>query len=103
MNYEEVIELFNSNNLHEVICHSRLCNYTGTGCSDCPFTHMSIRIREALEKQIPKKPTYFRKIGKCLYAEESYPMCPVCGKQLDYGCRCSNNDCGQTIDWSEVE
>lgn len=57
-------------------------------------------VREALEKQIPKKPEEYWD-G---YAD-GYPVieyqCPCCGRDIDdtdHHCVC-----GQTIDWSEEE
>lgn len=99
MTYEEVKERFKE--------FGNYCDdYCDGSCEKC--SDMEDRIINALDKQIPKKPVYFKKIGKYdngqdLYAKESYPMCPVCETQLDYGCRCSNNDCGQKIDWSVTD
>lgn len=50
-------------------------------------------IKEALEKQMPKKPII----------KKYEPTCPTCGGSLIVDCRCWRNTCGQAIDWSETE
>ena len=100
MTYEEAQNLYNSNEFQEIICHSKLCNYANTGCSDCKITHMNILINEALEKQIPKKPVeerYFGEMGSKI------GFCPNCHT----GQSCDDNSiqycyyCSQAIDWSD--
>lgn len=52
---------------------------------------------DAIEKQIPKKPTHtYKRLGLTVEG-----CCPVCGEPVVFGNRCSNNDCGQAIDWSD--
>ena len=47
---------------------------------------------QALEKQIQKKP-----IDRCIYKE-----CPTCGNvEIEFCKHCP--DCGQKLDWSDVE
>lgn len=53
---------------------------------------------ESLEKQIPKKPNKVR----CLNGKFAM-LCPTCGGGLMSMCRCHYAECGQAIDWSEVE
>ena len=61
----------------------------------------------ALEKHIPKKPEYEADgyaDGELVY---DYAKCPICGHDFEYGINdwgceyCS--DCGQKLDWSDVE
>lgn len=59
----------------------------------------------ALEKQIPKKPTYEGDgywNGQLVY--DTW-VCPNCGKgyEVDYDNYDHCPNCGQAIDWSEVE
>lgn len=54
-----------------------------------------VEIKEALEKQIPKKPNYE-------HCTEMYACCPSCGLFLSRKAKhlyCS--ECGQRIDWTE--
>lgn len=97
MTYEEVKNLYNSNEFQETICHSKLCNYANTGCIDCEITHMNILINESMGKQIPKKPLN-RVVGKWQVLEGE---CAECGTVIfgrDWFCP----RCGQMIDWNEV-
>lgn len=60
-------------------------------------------VREALEKQIAKKPKYLPlKEGITLTNYE----CPICGcRRLGHGIdldKCYCPECGQKLDWSEV-
>lgn len=59
----------------------------------------------ALEKQIPKKPTY--EVDSHWYGQLVYDtwVCPNCGKgyEVDYDNYDYCPECGQKIDWSEVE
>lgn len=53
--------------------------------------------KQALEMQIPKKPNNtYKRLGITVEG-----CCPTCGAPVAFGYRCSNNDCGQAIDWSE--
>ena len=62
--------------------------------------------KEAVEKQIPKKPEYYGdgySDGKLVY---DYAKCPVCGRDdfehgiNNWGCNYCP-DCGQALDWSD--
>lgn len=58
---------------------------------------------EALEKQIPKKPTYEdESISGGVLVYDTW-ICPCCGKvyELDYDDYKYCPECGQAIDWSE--
>lgn len=61
---------------------------------------------EAMEKQIPKKPTsidykkYIDTVKNALYLKGAY-WCPNCEHVVKCGTYC--RDCGQAIDWSEAE
>lgn len=59
----------------------------------------------AMEKQIPKKPTY--EGDGYWYGQLVYDtwVCPNCGKgyEVDYDNYDYCPECGQKIDWSEVE
>lgn len=63
-------------------------------------------IREALEKQIPKKPYFGEALG---YKGFNGYLCPICRNWLLYPDEIPNSRdsfcsfCGQKIDWSEVE
>ncbi len=66
--------------------------------NDSPFWNC---VREALEKQIAKKPERYTHIGITSY------RCPVCKdswnvNEYGSGMECCWT-CGQKIDWSEVE
>ena len=60
----------------------------------------------ALEKQIPKKPTpidyekYMNTVKNALFLKGSY-WCPNCNHVVKCGTYCS--DCGQKLDWSDKE
>ena len=64
---------------------------------------------QALEKQVPKKPTIPTiSMSVCLSKEETTKLehCPECGEYLrdsvgNEHMHCS--DCGQRIDWSEID
>lgn len=76
------------------------CSYSETGCSDC---RGKLKIKEALEKQIAKKPKYLPlKEGITTTNYE----CPICGcRRLGHGIdldKCYCPECGQKLDWSEV-
>ena len=54
---------------------------------------------EALEKQIPKKPT-----DKTLEYDGYYGRCPGCNRVIyDYKDRNRCYNCGQALDWSDTE
>ena len=61
---------------------------------------------EALEKQIPKKPTpidyekYMDTVKNALFLKGAY-WCPNCKHVVKCGTYCS--DCGQKLDWSDEE
>lgn len=61
---------------------------------------------EALEKQIAKKPKNIKVLGEPFFEDEvivKYGDCAICGFDVhsDISEYCPN--CGQKIDWSEVE
>ena len=70
---------------------------------DAPALEMAIN---ALEKQIPKKPTYegdgYAPDGMFIWGEW---ICPCCGRryEVDYDDYDYCPDCGQKLDWSDVE
>ena len=56
-------------------------------------------VMEALEKQIPKKPT-----NKSLEFDGKYGYCPCCNRILaDHSNFRRCPDCGQALDWSDTE
>ena len=61
---------------------------------------------QALEKQIPKKPTpidyekYMDTVKNALFLKGSY-WCPNCNHVVKCGTYCS--DCGQKLDWSNEQ
>lgn len=60
------------------------------------YTEMLLMCKEALEKQIPKKPYSDNDNG--IYEKD---CCPTCHRSLfpnDHHCRC-----GQALDWSDTE
>lgn len=73
---------------------------------ECELT-IGMTLKEAVEKQIPKKPQIKEFPDK---GEESgdrylwtFYICPVCGEHigLRYNKFCSN--CGQALEWGDVE
>ena len=78
--------------------------------NDCKFTEDDYKANEmaiqALEKQIPKKPTpidyekYMDTVKNALFLKGSY-WCPNCNHVVKCGTYCS--DCGQKLDWSDDE
>ena len=59
------------------------------------YTEMLIVCKEALEKQIPKKPD----CGYGIFYSEDARLCPVCGgPNPDTYC----GTCGQRLDWSDI-
>lgn len=81
-------------------------------CLECdndriPTTQEDLQtIKEALEKQIPKKPDYegdgFDEDGYLIY--DTW-ICPNCGKhyEVDYDDYDFCPECGQTLDWSDIK
>ena len=73
------------------------------GCAQSIAIEMAIN---ALEKQIPKKPTpidyekYMDTVKNALFLKGSY-RCPNCNHVVKCGTYCS--DCGQKLDWSDEE
>ena len=71
------------------------------GKCDLPNEHAKECLKtaiQALEKQIPKKPS------KCLSFTTSLFICPTCGRKQpimyeQYYCK----ECGQKLDWSDEE
>jgi len=63
---------------------------------ECELT-IGMTVKEAVEKQIPKKPK--NKYTDILDITTEIPACPVCGNQsideTDEYC----SDCGQALDW----
>lgn len=64
-------------------------------------------IKEALEKQIPKKPTAHKvdvpkiKVGNGFFGKgTTVYRCPCCNELISRICDCCYN-CGQAIDWSK--
>lgn len=70
------------------------------------YTEMLIVCKEALEKQIPKKPYFGEALG---YKGFNGYLCPICRKWLLYSDEIPNSSdsfcsfCGQKIDWTEVQ
>lgn len=68
------------------------------------------KVREALEKQTPKKPMVSKIVIFSITNGERkeeivshYYHCPVCGRIVyEYDC-CADNNCRQKIDWSDAE
>lgn len=56
-----------------------------------------MKILEAIDRQTPKSP----KAVKYFYGK--YYLCPSCEQRVNEGECCRNNECGQLIDWSELE
>ena len=82
---------------HNVFCNTD--NYEMTISKECYKT-----IINALEKQIPKKPTpidyekYMDIVKNALFLKGAY-WCPNCNHVVKCGTYCS--DCGQKLDWDE--
>lgn len=74
-------------------------------CRDLPPTNYSGTCKKALEKQIPKKPTFegdsYDDGGNIIY--DTW-ICPCCGDRYDVNCEIHSHCplCGQAIDWSDV-
>lgn len=68
---------------------------TSWGCSFENAYGMAIK---ALEKQIPKKPS-----NESLDGLNCFPICPNCHQGLNEDERESFCECGQRLDWSDVE
>ena len=94
-------------------------------CIYCANEKVFNKVKEAVEKQIKKKPKYQKNYNGTIFnfkQKESY-SCPDCGKVLyvqnhiersDDGCKEINRypqgeksnhckNCGQAIDWSDAE
>ena len=96
--------------LIEKECINRDCN---RDCANCDIVQdvedlnnaYDVAIR-ALEKQIPKNPTYegdgYAPDGMFIWGEW---ICPCCGRryEVDYDDYDYCPDCGQKLDWSEKE
>ena len=54
--------------------------------------------RKAMDKQIPQKPS-----NDSLDGLNYFPICPSCNQGLDEDERESFCECGQRLDWSDVE
>ena len=82
---------------HNVFCNTD--NYEMTISKECYKT-----IINALEKQVPKKPTpidyekYMDIVKNALFLKGAY-WCPNCNHVVKCGTYCS--DCGQKLDWDE--
>lgn len=82
---------------HNVFCNTD--NYEMTISKECYKT-----IINALEKQVPKKPTpidyekYMDIVKNALFLKGAY-WCPNCKHVVKCGTYCS--DCGQKLDWDE--
>lgn len=94
MTYEEAIEIISSN-----ICYNLL------GCMDGVCKHTDEKpcavqmAREALEKQIPKKPSDTLTISGISRYKSGNCKCGTAILQIYKYCP----SCGQAIDWSEEE
>ena len=53
-------------------------------------------VKEALEKQMPKKPNYIRMIRESI----KVGACPICNAGCSYVMSYCEN-CGQALDWSD--
>lgn len=84
-------------------------------CSKCnndsiPTTQEDLKtIKEALEKQIPKKPTAHKvevpkiKVGNGFFGKgTTVYRCPCCNELISRICDCCYK-CGQAIDWSDFK
>lgn len=94
MTYEEAKALFEED-LKDGKCSN--------DCPECNAREMAI---EALEKQMPKKPTFegngFDRNGNIIY---DIWICPCCGEkyEVDYDDYKYCPWCGQALDWSDNE
>lgn len=86
--YEEAIDKLTDILIEATETESSVCYVT-----DCDAEPLRMAI-EALEKQIPKKPSQ-DSVGLFYF-----PTCPNCHKELEeYDHHC---ECGQALDWSGV-
>lgn len=73
-------------------------------CRDLPPTNYNEVCKKALEKQMPKKPTFEKLMmtgsGNIIY---DIWICPCCGDRYEFDCEIHNHcpTCGQAIDWSD--
>ena len=99
--------------LYDLSCVEKGCDKK---CENCEYNYaqgnngeqkeaLKVAI-QALEKQIPKKPTpidyekYMDTVKNALFLKGSY-WCPNCNHVVKCGTYCS--DCGQKLDWSDEE
>jgi hypothetical protein len=69
--------------------------FEGEHCIKCDCYQRVKFIKEALEKQVPKKPVSVN------ITRIDYPQCPICGRTLWKNSEKYCASCGQRIDWSE--
>lgn len=78
-------------------------------CLECdndsiPTTQDDLQtIKEALEKQIPKKPIEKEVIGVSMSGYKYKGQCPKCSLTVSQFLGNYCHHCGQALDWSEVE
>ena len=99
--------------LYDLSCIEKGCDRK---CENCEYNYaqgnngeqkeaLKVAI-QALEKQIPKKPTpidyekYMDTVKNALFLKGAY-WCPNCKHVVKCGTYCS--DCGQKLDWSDAE
>jgi len=97
MTNEETLK--NMDNIENIVIHS-LSGYPYTEEEKLLLVVLD-KCREALEKQIPKKPFYIRDVD-ALYFDW---QCPHCKREYRKAIIEVNNchDCGQSIGWSDDE
>lgn len=86
MTYEEAIK---------VLTDTRVMILKGSNTDLAKVCSMAI---EALEKQIPKKPSW-EYLGVSLSGNNLITKCPLCDKGVEEGEH--HCECGQALDWSE--
>lgn len=97
MTYEEAIKIINEG-VKTGNCPTNLCHYSETGCGDCKWRIALYKAIEALEKQIPKKPSW-EYLGDSLSNKDLISKCPLCDNGVEEGEH--HCECGQVLDWSE--